>query len=62
MSKVRPKRDPSYDSYSWGRISFTTRHNLMHFKELGVASLKPMGEGEEGGRGRQAGEKQGEGY
>lgn len=22
-----------------------TRHNLMHFKELGMASLQPMGEG-----------------
>lgn len=41
-----------------------TRHNLMHFKELGVASLQPMGEGgREGGRGEgQAGEKRGEGY
>lgn len=28
-----------------------TRHNLMHFKEVGVASLQPMGEGgKEGGK------------
>lgn len=38
-----------------------TRHNLMHFKELGVASLQPMAEGGREG-GRQVGEKQGEGY
>lgn len=52
MSKVRPERDPSCDSYCWGGISFMTRHNLMHFKELAVASLRPRGEG-----GREAGKQ-----
>lgn len=32
-----------------------TRHNLMHFKELGVASLQPMGEGGGGGGEREGG-------